>query len=391
MKDLQAHKRYEELAEKFLNGNITPEEEEEYHQWYQSLTEADVVAVPGNIAMSREAHRQQLLSSIQSKMGAGMPTSVRPVRRTWYKWVAAASIFILAAGAVIWFTRPRTQQAGNKLVQQTLNDIDPGTNVATLKLANGQTIILDSTADGRLRTADTEVNIVKNDNQLQFDASGHGQQGIAGYNQLSTPRGSQQQLKLEDGTRVWLNALSSIRFPSVFAGNERNIEVSGEVYLEVAKDAKRPFTVTVNNSKIQVLGTAFNVMAYPNEGSLETTLVNGSVKFINGNHSMKLLPGQQSRLGAHEMLTLVEHPDVEQVIAWKNGYQMFNSADIHAIMRQVERWYDVDVEIKGVIPGRKFSGEIPRTAKLSELLQLFSAANINFTIDAQKKKLTVIP
>ena len=167
--------------------------------------------------------------------------------------------------------------------------------------------------------------------------------------------------------------------------------ITGEAYFEVAKDAVHPFIVHVNESTIEVLGTHFNVMAYSNESTLETTLLEGSVKFTTGNNAVLLKPGQQGQSASGKNIKVNNDVDIEQIVAWKNGIQSFNSADVKAIMRQVERWYDVDVEYKGTISSRQFSGEIPRNAKLSELLKLFDVNKIHFNIDAEQKKLTVLP
>jgi ferric-dicitrate binding protein FerR (iron transport regulator) len=198
-------------------------------------------------------------------------------------------------------------------------------------------------------------------------------------------------MTLPDGTQLWLNAASSIRFPSAFTGGTRQVDITGEAYLEVAKDASKPFIVNVNDASIQVLGTHFNVMAYNNEEALKTTLLEGSVRFSKGKEHVLLKPGQQGSLQQNGSIQLSSDVDVQSVTAWKDGMQSFNSADIQTIMRQVERWYDVDITYSGTMPAITFSGEIPRTANLSEVLKLFKASNIHFEIDKTMKKMTVSP
>jgi len=215
------------------------------------------------------------------------------------------------------------------------------------------------------------------------------------YNTLITPRARQEQIILADGTHVWLNAESSIRFPSAFPGSRRMVEITGEAYFEVVHDASRPFIVkTGHGLEIKVLGTRFNVMAYDNEKAVQTTLLEGSVDVTRpGKHYSQILkPGEQVKINnADGSATLVRHADLRLAIAWKDGMQAFQNADIRTIMREVERWYDVDVAYQGAVPQRVFSGEIPRTASLGELLKLFEVNKIHFTIDATKRTLTVLP
>jgi ferric-dicitrate binding protein FerR (iron transport regulator) len=217
------------------------------------------------------------------------------------------------------------------------------------------------------------------------------QPALPEYNTLVTPRGRQQELQLADGSRVWLNAQSSIRFPSTFPGSTREVTITGEAYFEVAKNPQKPFIVHVNNSSIEVLGTHFNVMAYNNEPAMATTLLEGAIAFHSNNQNLTLRPGQQSRLLSNGKLVLIPDADTDLAVAWKNGLQAFDQADLKTIMRQVGRWYDVDIEFVGDLAPRTFSGGIPRSANLSQLLQLFKATNIHFKIDAENKKLTVIP
>lgn len=210
------------------------------------------------------------------------------------------------------------------------------------------------------------------------------------YNTLVTPAARQQLLVLPDGTHAWLNAESSIRFPSSFTKKQRAVVITGEVYFEVTKDTEKPFVVNVNTASIEVLGTHFNVMAYANENALETTLLEGAVRFSDGNKQVLLRPGQQNRLfGNHEM-KLVNNADIELVMAWKNGLQAFKKADISTIMRQVKRWYDVDVMYENALPDDiTFSGEIPRDVPLSDLLRALETEHVHFRLDAGRRMITV--
>lgn len=383
----QNEERYWELAEKWLNGTITPEEAEEYARWYNSIDDEDTLEVPANWAADREEHRLKILDQLNRKRNR-----VIHLKKRRY-WTVAAAILLLITGSYLWLYNspaPPLAAAGDAPIKKTNTDIGPGMDGAILTLPNGHTIVLDTAKNGSLASTGG-ANVVKSAGSLAFMASGNKNEHAIEYNMLVTPRGRQQQLVLGDGTKVWLDAGSSIRFPTTFTQSNREVTITGEAYFEVAKNPLQPFIVHVNDASIEVLGTHFNVMAYNNEPALETTLLEGAVKFSSGTKMLTLQPGQQSRLLMNNDLKLVDNADVDLATAWKNGIQAFNQADLKSIMRQVERWYDVDVEFEAKVPLRTFSGEIPRSANLSELLKLFEATDIHFSIDAEKKKLTIIP
>lgn len=378
MKEQKSDERYLLLAEKWLTGTITPEEEQEYAQWYNNF-ENEAITIAG----SREELRDKLLMNINSKR---MPAK-QPIRLTLMR--AAAAVILITASVTSYFLifRPlptKTVATTNKL--NTANDdIGPGTSGAILTLGNGQVIVLDTAANGFLAG---NAHINKTNLALTFSGEFTKE---TDYNTLITPRGRQQQLMLSDGTRIWMNAESTVKFPAAFSSGKREIEITGEAYFEVAKDKLRPFVVKIGDAAIEVLGTHFNVMAYPDEEMLKTTLVEGSVKFISGSRSQLLKPGQQSQLFKNKSIKLIENADTEQALAWKNGRQVFVGADIESLIRQIERWYDIDVTFSGEIPPRSFTGDISREANLSEVLQLLEINNIHSTIDIANKKLTLFP
>ena len=351
------------LAAEEQSGTLTP-------QLQQLWEQKSAYSLPDN----RWDKQFKVLKEVQE------PVSIK--RNSWWKYAAAAVIItMLCASYFIFFKNGKPDSEKSIATNNTLpNDIKPGSNGAILSFDNGRTIILDTAKDGQLA-----ANVTKKDASITVQGTS------VEYATLTTPRARQQQLILADGSKVWLNAASSIRFPSAFTGNQRVVEVTGEAYFEVAKDASKPFIVKVNDAAIEVLGTHFNVMAYTNESSLQTTLLEGSVKFKQGNKTLLLKPGQQIQLMSGGEIKLVANADVELVTAWKNGMQSFNNADIQTIMRQVERWYDVDVSYQGIISKRSFNGDIPRTANLSELLKLLEVNKIHFTIDVERKKLIVMP
>jgi ferric-dicitrate binding protein FerR (iron transport regulator) len=205
------------------------------------------------------------------------------------------------------------------------------------------------------------------------------------YNTISAPRGGQFSFVLEDGTRVWLNAGSSIRFPTNFSGDRREVEMTGEAYFEVAHQDKLPFIVHAGERQIEDIGTHFNVNAYPDEPEMKTTLIEGSVKIGN----VVLRPGEQLGLDSIGRERLVSHADIEEAMAWKNGLFVFNGADIETVMRSIERWYDVSIVYEAGKDSHRFTGQISRTSKASEALEILATSGYHFKI--QGKIITVLP
>jgi len=303
----------------------------------------------------------------------------------WRKIGIAAVILLFAyTGAHFYFYQPQKQF--KKVVQKLPlhNDVLPGGNKAVLTLANGKKIILDNANTGVLaKQGSTDIDKTK-DGQIIYKAFNHGQndQNIT-LNTVSTPRGGQYQVVLSDGSKVWLNAVSSLRFPAVFKGKTREVEITGEAYFEVAKNAAMPFVVKTGRFVVEVLGTHFNIMAYNNESFIKTTLLEGAVKVRSGNSIHFLKPGQQALLNAQGQTQITEDVDVDDETAWKNGLFQFRDAGIEAIMRQAERWYNVTISYEGKIPVKQFTGRISRDVKVSELLNMLKYFGVNFRIDGK--------
>nr|WP_240966322.1 FecR family protein [Pseudoflavitalea sp. G-6-1-2] len=301
------------------------------------------------------------------------------------KWGwAAAAVVLLTGGALFLFNNPtKVQQPATPqtVVQRT---IQPGKNGALLTLADGSQIVLDSVGDGVIASQQGSNAVLKN-GALSYSGN---ESGEPAYNTLSTPRGRQFRLQLPDGSRVWLNAASSIRYPTAFAGNERKVEVSGEAYFEVAPNINMPFRVNVNNrANIEVLGTSFNVSSYENEANISTTLIEGAVKVSvdAGSRSAILKPGQQASIqqGTNN-LAVVNDVDTDKIIAWKNGYFNFGKATLPEVMRQLERWYDIETVYEKGIPETKFVGKLTRNITLNELFQILDSTGVNFRIEGRK-------
>jgi transmembrane sensor len=318
--------------------------------------------------------------------------------RSSLKYAAAV---ILIAGLGAYWLIGRHQKATISTVVPAIkpaqNDILPGGNKATLTLANGQTIILDGAANGNLaKEGKTEI-VKTGDGQLAYDAPNT--ETDVYYNTVSTPKGGQYQLTLPDGSKVWMNASSSLYFPTAFVGQERLVELDGEAYFEVAPStslrtgAKMPFIVKLKSGmSVQVLGTHFNIMAYSEEKEIKTTLLEGSVKVSNGSAVAMLQPGQQALIPAGNTgvnIQVDNNADVNEAIAWKNGIFQFNNADLKTVMRQIARWYDVEVNYDDRVPEKRFTGRVARNLKASELLSGIEYVGVHFKIEG--KKILVLP
>jgi ferric-dicitrate binding protein FerR (iron transport regulator) len=304
----------------------------------------------------------------------------------WFKISAAVLLVLFASSLIYWSTLyvKRDKPLANNALPHTIQTpIQPGTNRAILTLGDGRTIELDSLKNGNIVSGNSKI--IKQGASLVYDASQLPTKGTAvGFNTLSTPRGGQYNIVLPDGSKVWLNASSSLHFPTAFTGNTREVELVGEGYFEIAANKEKPFYVNVNGMQIEVLGTRFNVNAYANENAIKTSLLSGSVKIKMGNTSSLLKPGQQGIVKKDHNDIEVAKVDVNEAIAWKNGLFQFDNADIKTIMRQISRWYDVEVAYEGKIPDRRFEGKITREAQLSDVLRILELSGIKFSIQGKE-------
>jgi transmembrane sensor len=318
----------------------------------------------------------------------GEPTPVRRLTRRWW-YAAAAAVLVLVAGIALLESRNHPNE--KPIVVALHNDVLPGGNKAVLTLGNGQQIILDSVHTGLL-TQQGNARISKTDSGTLAYTSTGDQQDVV-YNTLTCPRGGQFKIELPDGTDVWLNSASSIRYPTAFQDHERQVEITGEAYFEVARNEAKPFIVKATNTEVKVLGTRFNINSYGNEQAVKTTLLDGKITVAlrdgrqhETGESIVLRPGQQAV--ATSALTIGNDVNVEQVMAWKNGFFSFDKADLTTVLRQLERWYDIDVKYAGNIPERHFTGELSRDLTLSQVISVLSEEDVKFKIEG--KTLTVM-
>ncbi|WPU92983.1 FecR family protein [Mucilaginibacter sabulilitoris] len=376
------------LYEKNLSGECTPEEKRLLESYQDEVTMPDGKWEPG-LGNKKRLHR-----TLKANLQESIPYksfSRTPNRYTWMK-AAAAILVLFTAGVLLWRSQQPVSKKPVYAVAPVVKKILPGGNKAYLTMANGTIITLNGLKNGQLATqTGVQINKVKDGllTYSQQSAAGAGGKELA-YNMINTPRGGQYQLILADGTKVWLNSTSSLKYPAVFYGKERKVELSGEAYFEVAKNPSKPFTVSVNGMSVQVLGTHFNVMAYNDEKDIKTTLLEGSVKLTNHGHQALLRPGQQGALNEGQSAFIVKDVDVDDAVAWKNGLFAFNNEDIQTIMKRISRWYDVDVVFPEKFRRKNFGGTVSRFGDVSEVLHsLELTGSVHFKTEG--RRITVMP
>jgi hypothetical protein len=380
------------LLQQQVAGLLT---EGELNEWQVLLSAGDrepMLAVIEALIEQESFHsvpvsREVVLDTYNKVIGVGKAPLV-PVHRIHFlrKWGWAAAAVLLVSTGSILFLLKKQKNVPQTLVRSRPVEIPPGKNGAMLTLADGRQIELDSLGAGVIATQNgTKVTLKSG--QLAYENSGKNTGEIA-YNTMSTPRGRQFHIRLPDGTEVWLNAASSIRYPTSFSGKDRVVDITGEAYFEVAKNVDRPFKIAVNGgTRIDVLGTHFNVNAYPDEPSVNTTLLEGAVRVLKGIDKAVLKPGQQARVT--EAVKVVDGVDVDKVMAWKNGFFNFEGMQLREVMQQLARWYDIEVVYEGNIPDVKFYGELSRDMNLSGIIAALKDSDVHFRIEG--RKLIVLP
>jgi transmembrane sensor len=381
--------RYQELAQKWLDKTITPTEQEEFAAWYNAGQDTPV-DIPLDFAKDEQTHRARILNKVNKAIRYSGSGSNKIKYLRWAS-VAAACLLLLSIPPLYFHLRKKIAKTGAVTYQKKplKNDVAPGGNKAMLTLADGSKIALNDAKNGVLTNQGKTVLNKAKSNQLVYIAPasvGNSSSSVGNslpvvYNTITTPRGGQFQVVLSDGTKVWLNAASSITFPTVFTKGERRVNITGEVYFEVAKNKNLPFRVITGKQTVEVLGTHFNINAYPDENTIRTTLAEGSVKVLSDGRVAILKPDQQASVSNTGNTNItINTVDTEDILAWKEGNFVFEKADIPFIMRQASRWYDVTVKYEDNISERRFTGSISRSVNLSELLKMLKYTGVGFRI-----------
>lgn len=392
-----------ELLRKYAAGVIDEKEKdvlfsylakEEYHQYWKGAISELRQDTPEHPEYNPSEWEPMLQSIFSSEQQAAIP--VRQMHNNWW-WRAAAVILLVIAVAAIFYNR--TTEVPVEVVKATpapthVADVPAGKDGAILTLGDGSQIVLDSLGNG-IVTTQGNAKVSLNNGRLAYTQNGNATAEVF-FNTISTPRGRQYRLQLPDGTNVWLNAASSLKYPTAFTGKERRVVITGEAYFEVARQANMPFRVSFgSSSEIEVLGTHFNVNAYTEESSMNTTLLEGSVKISTaGNQPVEIKPGQQAQVGAMASgkgsLKVVNDVNIENVVAWKNGAFSFDDATMRQVLRQLSRWYDVEVEYRGQVADKIIRGKMGRDLTLAQIIIVLRGLRINLAVEGGRK-LVVLP
>lgn len=365
----------EDLLDRYNNGNATESEKALVESWYNNFVPPASASDTEHLKQDQKESLRRLLADIDQ----GRNKRIGP----WLT-AAAAILVLFTAFGIYHFIAEKKNRQPKYAVGTAIKDIAPGTSKATLTLANGTTIDISDTKNGRIATqAGVQINKT-GDGQVKYETATAATSLKEVMNIITVPRGGKYQVVLADGTKVWLNDASSLKFPTVFSGSERVVELTGEAYFDVAHNSKQPFKVKTAGQVVQDIGTQFDVNSYADEDAIATTLVEGSVKIYDAKGQTFIKPGQQYLLKTNGTSEVKNDVDLDEVTAWKSDMFQFDNADIKTIMRQISRWYNVDVEYAGQVPASTYHGRISRNANASTVLKILELSGINFTIERGK-------
>ena len=386
---MEGANRTKYLLNRFNNGTATQDELRELEALLADPQTSGLLRelwgkIPEDARIFEEEKSETMLARIVERNKTA--AKIIPLRRNKITALLVAATVLLVVTGSLFLRSVKPTLTTPPIIAQSKpeNIVVPGGDKAVLVLEDGSTIALDNTTNGTISTQGA-INVSKANGQVIYTVNDTREEGPAiSYNTLKTPRGGQYQLVLADGTKVWMNASSSLHFPTAFPGRERIVALTGEAYFEVAKDASRPFSVRVNGVAVNVLGTHFNVMAYENEEATAITLLEGAINVTKDKDKVSLRPGQQALLKTGGALQVINNVNLEETIAWKNGYFQLDHTKLAVLMRQVERWYNVDVAYEGKIPNRQFGGKIPRKSELKDVIKILEESKVYSRIEGNK-------
>ena len=384
--------RLKVLFQQYLNDNLSPKDLEELQRTIQDGRNDELLDELLKNAFTEPAFadvedelRQSVFDAIQTKINRPKNDEVENIhlkRRMPYRWLAGvAALLVIAISVGLFFQKKNVEKPENTYVAYS---IKPGGNKATLTLANGKKLILTDSLEGQLANeAGVKISKTKKGEIIYTATAGNDKGNKLQYNILSTKNGEQFQIILPDGTHVWLDAASSLKYPVTFIGNERKVELTGQGYFEVSHNAAKPFIVKTSQTEVQVLGTHFNVSAFDDEQDTKTTLLEGAVRIKSYKAAVLLKPGEQAVLNTSRQLIVSDDIDVNREIAWKNGLFDFKKAGVEEIMLKVSRWYDINVKYEGAIPETRLTGKISRNVDIKGLLSILQFEGIKWRIQGR--------
>lgn len=392
---MEREKHIRQLFERFLENRYSHRDFRELREYFNTEGDYDTIsALIRQVLADESTHglegdADRIVSTVKHGLAAKIQDGKAPSRkigrdgRVWIRYLAAAMILIFLSIGLVWYFQSRQASEQPQLVSRYGGDVLPGRDRATITLADGRVIDLDSAAIGFL-AEEQGATITKGDDGTVAYQKQDGATDANTFNTIATPRGGQYRIVLPDGSKVWLNAESSLKYPTGFTGNHRAVTLEGEAYFEVSPDTGKPFTVESGGQRVEVLGTQFNLHAYPDEQMEVTTLAEGTVSVRNtasGKH-LTVEPGQQVRNNGNGLS--VRKVDVRDYIAWKDNYFQFSGTELPDAIRQLERWYDLEVDYTA-IPRRKLHARINRDRKLSTiLLTIEETSGIKFKIEGRR-------
>lgn len=376
-------KEFLRLVESYLDGTATEKQTSTVEKYFDLFSAEPDILDSVDKAEVRVIH-DRLKLAIDTKID--QEDKFYPVVPWTYLSIAAS--VVLAATIGLYFYHSRQSQVKQFSQQAMVADVAPGGNKAILTLADGKKISLTDAKNGTIAQENGTSILKTTEGQLIYQ--GQKTSNVIAYNSVATPNGGQYQLTLNDGTKVWLNAASSLKYPLCFEGKERRVELNGEAYFEVAHNKSKPFRVITSHQEVEVLGTHFDINSYDDEPNTRTSLIEGSVRVTNlsSNKNITILPGQQSILSAAkpEAAIKVRNIDIDEAISWKNGYFMFDEESLESILRTIARWYDVDIQYKGLSENNKlfFSGTLSKYSNVSKVLRkLELTESVHFKIEGR--------
>ncbi|HWK07431.1 MAG TPA: FecR domain-containing protein [Puia sp.] len=385
-----------DFLQRYDGNTFTEEEHRQFLDWLRTASTGEVEEIADQYRSLIE-EKAPLENTSYPGLATGIETALDEVdlnrtkriplyKRTWFRVAAAILAIVSVSGLYFVLTQKGQYPAvAKKETKAPAGDVLPGSNKAVLVKSDGSEVVLEDANNQTIREKNGQE-IANKNGALSYNTVNPVPVDKIMYNTVRVPRKGQYQLVLADGTKVWLNAESSLTYPTAFNGNERIVEITGEGYFEVAKNAEKPFHVIHDKIDVQVLGTHFNVNSYTDEKEAKITLLEGAVAVSTSpstGSEVQLKPGQQARLGTNGKLRVLDDADIEEVMAWKEGRFQFKDADLKSIMRQLMRWYDIDVEYKGNIEDRFFTADISRNKNLSSVVKILELSNIHCTIEGR--------
>jgi len=384
------------LLDKYIAGEASLEEEQRLLNFYGSFQDKK------ETVDDLEEIGEQILERVQENLNP-IEENQGTYRFYYLKSISIAASILLVIATGLYFYSNRTIKEPEYFAEINVNnDIAPGYNKAILTLADGSKISLDDAANGLL-ASQGDIAITKTENgEIVYEKNSSDKSKFLAdrsvINTIQTPKGGKYQIRLPDGSKVWLNSASTLSYPTAFSGNERKVQLKGEAYFEISPNKDIPFRVQSENQIVEVLGTHFNINSYSDEDYVKTTLLEGSVRVILNSVSSKvsntklLKPGEQSLTKSSQSGIKIMNADTEKAIAWKNGYFRFRNTPIREIMREIERWYDVELVYEGKIPSDEFTGFISNDVKISAVLKIMEeSGGVKFTVKGKKLKVKSMP